>query len=161
MSDLATKQGMRASIAVVGDVAIVQSQSGRGLLWDDPESFFELVAIKSSDEVLGSAAKSALERSRFLDATSAREFGESAAAERQSRLNELAAKLNLKGQRPLLKGMALCHVVSNDESFYVQPTKHVKLDAWEGIPGENVLVPPNASAVEIGRSIRDALARCR
>jgi hypothetical protein len=161
MADLAAKQGKRASIAVVGDVAIIQSQSGRGLVWDDPESFFELIDIKSSDEVLGLAANSALERSRFLDASSARELGERAAAERKDRLSELASKLNLRGQQSLLKGMALCHVVSNDESFYVQPTKHVKLDAWEGIPSENVLVPPSAIAEELGRSIRDALGRCR
>ena len=43
----------------------------------------------------------------------------------------------------------------------ISPSRHVKLEPWDAIDADNVILSPDNSPEEIGADLRLALSRCR
>lgn len=54
-----------------------------------------------------------------------------------------------------------CTVWLNNGRIKISPSRHVKLEAWDGIDAEYVILSLDNTAAEIGTGLRLALSRCR
>ncbi|GBR18834.1 hypothetical protein AA105894_2160 [Asaia spathodeae NBRC 105894] len=78
-------------------------------------------------------------------------------------VTETMEKFGYKTKRAMFKNMKNCDVVKSSENMKIKPWFHNKLEAWslDGISEEdNVVIPADSSAEEIGVAARLALSRC-
>lgn len=73
----------------------------------------------------------------------------------------LCEKLGYKTKRSLFKNMMHCTVWLNNGRIKISPSRHVKLEAWDGIDEEDVILSLDNTPTEIGLGLRLALSRCR
>jgi hypothetical protein len=68
-----------------------------------------------------------------------------------------------KTKTALFQNMKLCSITLSKGTIKIDPTIHEKLEAWGRNKGdgiEDVLVPANSSASEIGAALRLGFSRC-
>ncbi|MFC0510614.1 contact-dependent growth inhibition system immunity protein [Asaia spathodeae] len=76
---------------------------------------------------------------------------------------EAMEKFGYKTKKAMFKNMKSCEVEKDERSIIIIPWKHEKLEAWslDGLSeGDNVVIPADSSAEEIGLAARLALSRC-
>lgn len=74
----------------------------------------------------------------------------------------LCEQLGYKTKRALFKNMMSCSIWLNNGRIEISPSRHVKLDAWDGMKDvEDVIVSLDNTPAEIGAGLRLALSRCR
>ncbi len=73
----------------------------------------------------------------------------------------LLVQFGYKTKQALFKKMILCHAKVVDGVLTLEPNRHDKLEAWEGLgDDETVVLPFDSSEAEIGAALRVALDRC-
>lgn len=117
---------------------------------------------EASNASLGDALLDALDKSRFLTPEEFKELFHPDAT--LQRYKEWTQQLMLVGpyktKKALFKQLKVCNVKMVDREIEMQPTNHVKLEGWDGINLNEVKIPFDSPAVEIGAALRLAFNRC-
>jgi len=148
------------------DFIFIETQSGYSAVIRDPEGAAHYLAPGSDDEALGRCLIDALSKSCFItpDKRSTRPgfFDFRMVAEGYKRwIAEVLDRYGYKTKQALFKKMILCHAKVVDGVLTLGPTRHDKLEAWEGLSDdEKVTLPFDSSEAEIGAALRVALDRC-
>lgn len=160
-----------ADVKVNKDFIFIQTHSGwwTGGLPDPLGKQFYLEHTVS-DEELGQALADALAASRMIDPAAARAAGDNFYHGRErvepdghKWIAQTMEKYAYKTKRAMFKDMKSCYVRLNNDMISLQPSHHVKLEAWDGAgltAEDNVVIPETSSPVEIGAALRLALSRC-
>ena len=148
------------------DFILIETYSGLGLVKKDymfPAAIFELDV---DNEKLGISILQALNQSRTIhNATERAEFFnlEKSKQEYEEWVKMLRDKFQYKSKKALLNNMKICNIWLNNGQIEIKPTKHIKLEAWdgEGIKEEDhVYLSITDSPSEIGQGLKLALQRC-
>lgn len=144
---------------------IIQTRSGLGITLIDhiyPPFIFNHT---EDNKGLGMALLQALANSRTFIYGSPEEEDFFDTEKSQNRYNDwiedLCKSHGCKTKKTLLKNMKSCSVWLKNGQIEISPSKHVKLEAWESISGEDVFLTLDNSPEEIGAGLRLALSRCR
>lgn len=163
MEDVRTKQGKNAAALFNGDFFLVETCSGHRMLHDDPAGAQHYLEPGTRDEVLGAAVLDALDRSRFLPIEEARVLSQGAGERYEEWKRAVMARYGYKSKRSLFGDMARCSIQMAGNTIKVAPTDHDKLEGWadkSADGGEDVVIPANSSAAEVGAALRLAFKRC-
>jgi len=161
MQELRERQGQRASVMAKEGILVVQAQSGRGLLCDDPQAFKRILPSDAEPELVGSAVREALSASRFFAPNEARHFLATAQEARSLFLQEIATVAGVAVPQ-LFKGMRLCHVVLTAGSMKFVPTARIKREAWEGLGSDyEMFCSSSASNQDVADTLSAAMLQCR
>jgi hypothetical protein len=160
------KQGKQAAAFYNGDFFCVETESGHGLLRPDPEGAQHLLPADASDESLGAAVLDALRRSRFLPVEEARAFlnHKKGQDDHDARTAALMKRYGYRTKRFLFRNMMQCGIEEIGDSITVSPTCHDRLEEWGRKVSdefEDVVIPANSHAVEVGTALRLGFTRCR
>jgi len=132
---------------------------------DDPEVPEHLLLPTTAEEEIGRALLDALSRSRILAPKENREFFsfERAGERYEEWVKKIMARYGYKTRRAMFVNMKQCWMHIENDAIHLQPTNHVKLEAWEGkkkdMP-ETVVIPATSSAFEVGAALKEAFNRC-
>jgi hypothetical protein len=147
------------------DFIWVNTDSGRGLVVYDPQGKDVILGIDADDNALGVALREALAASRFLSVYEFRKFYHSQRTgnEYGERVKSLMEMHGYKNKSAMFKNMKSCGITLSKGKIEIRPSVHQGLDAWgrtksDGI--EDVLIPGNSPAHEIGAALRLAFSRC-
>jgi hypothetical protein len=114
-------------------------------------------------EELGKALHDALARSRFVSPEEARLLlnREATKSAYETWVQELLRFRSPKSRRSVFKRMTSCNVKLVDSQIRLEPTRHVKLEAWEGLGQEMAVVVSTSETLSgLGEALRQALGRC-
>ena len=148
------------------DFILIITRSGLGMVQDDNLFPIYIFEPEIDDETLGKSLLQALNNSRTIsDATERAEFFnlEKSKQQYEEWVKMLREKFQYKSRKALFKNMKNCHIWLNNGQIEIEPTKHVKLEAWdgEGIKEEDhVYLSITDSPSEIGQGLKLALQRC-
>ena len=155
----------RASALQNQDFTWVYTDSGRGLVAYDPQGKDVILGLDADDNALGVAVWEALASSRFLSPKEAMKFLDYRARgdEYKKRVKSLMCMHGYKNKSAMFKNMKACSITLSQGTIEIRPMIHKGLDVWgrtknDGI--ENVLIPANSPANEIGAALRLAFSRC-
>ncbi|HEY6926624.1 MAG TPA: contact-dependent growth inhibition system immunity protein [Steroidobacteraceae bacterium] len=144
---------------------IVETWSGYRSSAFDPEGALHLLPPDCGDSDLGAAVLDALARSRFFSIEEVRTNG-FFDFDNRNRINDawveklLAAK-GLKTKRALFKDLDYCEITLADGTISLAPRHHVKLEAWEEVPGvADLNVGADRPPAEVGFNLRRAFGLC-
>ena len=163
MEDVQTKQGKNAAALFNGDFFLIETCSGHRLLHDDPAGAQHYLDPRISDEVLGAAVLDAPGRSRFLPIEEARVLRQGAGERYEQWKGAVMARYGYKTKRSLFGDMARCSIRMTGNTIKIVPTNHDKLEGWGREKGdgiEDVVIPANSPATEVGAALRLAFKRC-
>ena len=73
----------------------------------------------------------------------------------------LCGNLGYKTRRALFKNMMSVDIWLHNGCLKISPSRHVKLEAWDAIDADNVILSLDNSPEEIGAGLKLALSRCR
>lgn len=140
--------------------------SGYGLRAGDPDGEQLLLSKNISNEELGQAALLALSKSRIIDESEAATFFDRDNIRKRydNWVANLMDKYSYKTKRALFKNMMRCRLEIRDGFLTISPSYHEKLQAWSGdgfTKSDDVVLPIDSSAEEIGAGLRLAFSRCR
>ena len=120
--------------------------------------------LDASNDVLGRTILQALEHSRTIDEQERDAIyfpWEKYKQHHEDWLAHLCKALGCKTKRTLLKDMMHCSVWLKNGRITISPTRHVKLEAYDGLPDdEDVILSLDNTHEEIGAGLRLALSRC-
>ena len=74
---------------------------------------------------------------------------------------KLCGNLGYKTRRALFKNMMSVDIWLHNSCLKISPSRHVKLEAWDAIDADDVILSLDNSPEEIGTGLRLALSRCR
>lgn len=144
---------------------IIQTQSGLGLTAIDYLYPPRIFPLDTDNETLGTAVLQALANSRAFVYNSPEEqdFFDAEKSHRryESWVSSLCETLGYKTKRALFKNMMSCSVWLNNGRLEINPSRHVKLEAWDAIDAEDVILSLDNTPEEIGAGLKLALSRCR
>jgi hypothetical protein len=139
----------------------IETLSGTaGLTYREDEPHRVYLEPEATNEVLGQALLSALDRSRFIEG---HEFYE---PRRATRLiaewqQEFTRRHGYKSKRALFKNVDWCMAKVRDGNIVIQPHGRDKPGSWRGLPLEKtVVIPLTQNAAVAGAALRLALDRC-
>ncbi|WP_175711588.1 contact-dependent growth inhibition system immunity protein [Burkholderia ambifaria] len=164
MSDVKPWRG--AGIYRNQDFILIETQSGYRAIVRDPEGAAHYLETGVDDETLGNCLIDALSKSQFVTpeerSTRPNVFDFRLVAEGyKAWVAEVLERYGYKTKQALFKKMVLCHARVIDGVLSLGPTRHDKLEAWEGLGDEEkVVLPFDSSEAEIGAALRVALDRC-
>jgi len=144
---------------------LVDTWSGYRSSAYDPRGAQHLLPLDCSDAELGRAVLDALNRSHLfsdeeMDTTDFFHF------DNRNRIYDawvakLMATRSLKTKRALFKELDYVEITLRDGTISFTPKHHVKLEAWEEVPGvADLTVPVSRPPEEIGASLRRAFSLC-
>lgn len=148
-----------------GSILTVSTRSGFGS-WGHPDRNEVDVAPDASDEVLGQAVNEALSCSRELSLRdllcAIRSVGrDEREAEYKQWTDRFMQRHGYASKRTMFKKMLHCRMVRRAGSLSISPSNHDSLEGWSPLPEtENVVIPSDSAAAEIGEAVRLSLARC-
>ncbi|MCA8150843.1 contact-dependent growth inhibition system immunity protein [Burkholderia contaminans] len=155
-----------ASVYRNKDFIMIETSSGYTAFVRDPDGPVHILDTNSDDETLGRCLVNALTNSRFITPQQREEYplffdfrlvGE----QYKKKVEALLARYGYKTKQSLFKTMILCNARVVDGVLSLGPTRHDKLEAWEGLGDDEKVVPPfDSSEVEIGAALRVAMDRC-
>jgi len=147
------------------DFIWVYTQSGLGLVAYDPQGKDVILGLDADDAALGIAVRDALAFSRFLSPKEAMKFLDyrTSGDEYEERVKSLMETHGYKNESVMFKNMKSCSITLSKGTIEIRPSTHEALDCWsrtknDGI--EDVLIPGNSPAHEIGAALRVAFSRC-
>ena len=165
MEDVQGKQGKNANAKFNGDFFFISTYSGYRMLGRDPAGAQHYLEPGADDAALGAAVLDALVRSRFLSIEEANEFFnlERSKERYEEWKRSVMERYGYKTKRALFGDMASCDIQMVGENMTLVPTNHDRLEGWgreksDGI--EDVVIPANSSAAEVGAALRLAFSRC-
>jgi hypothetical protein len=131
----------------------------------DPQGPQHLLPPDASDDALGRAVLDALAHSRFFTVEEVR-TGDFFNYENRNRIynswvDKLMSAYGLKTKRALFKDLDYCEITGVDGRISLAPRHHVKLEAWEEVPGvADLTIAASSSPEEMGATLRRAFALC-
>lgn len=143
---------------------IIETLSGLGMVGIDHLYPPYILPLDADNEILGTVILQALSNSRTLTNEAERiDFFDLKKEEQRHTIlvAHLCEKLGYKTKRSLFKNMMHCTVWLNNGRIKISPSRHVKLEAWDGIDEEDVILSLDNTPTEIGTGLRLALSRCR
>jgi hypothetical protein len=157
----------RASIEVNTDYIWVRTDSDDGLTRTDYAAGIHRLARDVAPNIFGQAISDALARSRRVAYKETSLLSEGMEFLERVRLweSEEMQALGYKNRKAMYKEMMSVWIRRSNESLLFTPTRHDKLQAWEGFPvGDvdhaNVVIGANALPEEVGEAALLALSRC-
>jgi hypothetical protein len=172
------ERGYWASVLFNGDLFLIQTRSGfRGGTNVDFKCVAHHLWPDASDEALGLAVLDAMSHSRWVLGIpragivypAAVEFDkdlhnlELSMGRYQQWIADLMTQNSYKTKRALFKNMHSCSVDKYKDGIKMRPSRHEKLEAWGSEKSddiENVIIPADSTAAEIGAALKLAFTRC-
>ena len=143
---------------------IIQTWSGFGRYAPDHLYPPHILPLDADNETLGTTVLQALANSRTLDNEAERiDFlkQESFKPRYEDWVANLCGNLGYKTRRALFKNMMSVDIWLHNGCLKISPSRHVKLEAWDAIDADDVILSLDNSPEEIGAGLRLALSRCR
>jgi hypothetical protein len=147
------------------DFIWVYTESGLGLVAYDPQGKDVILGLDADDAALGVAVREALACSRILSPKEAMKFLDyrTGGDEYKGRVKSLMEMHGYKSKSAMFKNMEFCSITLAQGTIEINPTIHKTLDGWvhkrsDGI--EDLRIPANSPAHEIGAALRLAFSRC-
>jgi contact-dependent growth inhibition (CDI) system CdiI-like immunity protein len=143
----------------------VDTWSGCGMTAFDPDGVQHVLPPDSSDAALGEAVLDALAHSRSFTPQEVQASGffnwEKRSAIYSAWAEKLVSARGLKNRKALFKDLDYCAITATAGQIAITPKHHVKLEAWEEVPGvADLTVAATSSPAEIGATLRKAFALC-
>ena len=160
------------------DFLYIETVSGyRGGTHADPKGKQYFLKPDESEEKIGAAIVDSLEKSRWVLAVprEGSEYPETVefdpdlydyekSMERYNLwVKDILIKYNYKNKRALFKKMKNCFIERKDGLITINPSHHVKLEAWDGFCMDDhrlVKIPDNSSNAEVGKALKVAFSHC-
>ena len=143
---------------------IIQTWSGFGRYAPDHLYLPHILPLDTDNETLGTTVLQALANSRTLDNEAERiDFlkQESFKPRYEDWVANLCGNLGYKTRRALFKNMMSGDIWLHNGCLKISPSRHVKLEAWDAIDADDVILSLDNSPEEIGAGLKLALSRCR
>ena len=143
---------------------IIQTWSGFGRYAPDHLYPPHILPLDTDNGTLGTTVLQALANSRTLDNEAERiDFlkQESFKPRYEDWIANLCENLGYKTRRALFKNMMSVDIWLHNGCLKISPSRHVKLEAWDAIDADNVILSLDNSPEEIGAGLKLALSRCR
>ena len=143
---------------------IIQTWSGFGRYAPDHLYPPHILPLDTDNETLGTTVLQALANSRTLDNEAERiDFlkQESFKPRYEDWVANLCENLGYKTRRALFKNMMSGDIWLHNGCLKISPSRHVKLEAWDAIDADDVILSLDNSPEEIGAGLKLALSRCR
>ena len=143
---------------------IIQTWSGFGRYAPDHLYPPHILPLDTDNETLGTTVLQALANSRTLDNEAERiDFlkQENFKPRYEDWVAKLCGNLGYKTRRALFKNMMSVDIWLHNGCLKISPSRHVKLEAWDAIDADDVILSLDNSPEEIGAGLRLALSRCR
>ena len=143
---------------------IIQTWSGFGRYALDHLYPPHILPLDTDNETLGTTVLQALANSRTLDNEAERiDFlkQENFKPRYEDWVAKLCGNLGYKTRRALFKNMMSVDIWLHNGCLKISPSRHVKLEAWDAIDADDVILSLDNSHEEIGAGLRLALSRCR
>ena len=143
---------------------IIQTWSGFGRYAPDHLYPPHILPLDTDNGTLGTTVLQALANSRTLDNEAERiDFlkQESFKLRYEDWVANLCGNLGYKTRRALFKNMMSVDIWLHNGCLKISPSRHVKLEAWDAIDADNVILSLDNSPEEIGAGLKLALSRCR
>ncbi|OHQ17091.1 contact-dependent growth inhibition system immunity protein, partial [Neisseria sp. HMSC064F03] len=120
--------------------------------------------LDTDNGTLGTTVLQALANSRTLDNEAERiDFlkQESFKLRYEDWVANLCGNLGYKTRRALFQNMMSVDIWLHNGCLKISPSRHVKLEAWDAIDADDVILSLDNSPEEIGAGLKLALSRCR
>ena len=143
---------------------IIQTWSGFGRYAPDHLYPPHILPLDTDNETLGTTVLQALANSRTLDNEAERiDFlkQENFKPRYEDWVANLCGNLGYKTRRALFKNMMSVDIWLHNGCLKISPSRHVKLEAWDAIDADDVILSLDNSPEEIGAGLKLALGRCR
>lgn len=143
---------------------IIQTWSGFGRYAPDHLYPPHILPLDTDNETLGMTVLQALANSRTLDNEAERiDFlkQENFKPRYEDWVAKLCGNLGYKTRRALFKNMMSVDIWLHNGCLKISPSRHVKLEAWDAIDADDVILSLDNSPEEIGAGLKLALSRCR
>ena len=143
---------------------IIQTWSGFGRYAPDHLYPPHILPLDTDNGTLGTTVLQALANSRTLDNEAERiDFlkQESFKPRYEDWVANLCGNLGYKTRRALFKNMMSVDIWLHNGCLKISPSRHVKLEAWDAIDADDVILSLDNSPEEIGAGLRLVLSRCR
>ena len=143
---------------------IIQTWSGFGRYAPDHLYPPHILPLDTDNGTLGTTVLQALANSRTLDNEAERiDFlkQESFKPRYEDWVANLCGNLGYKTRRALFKNMMSGDIWLHNGCLKISPSHHVKLEAWDAIDADDVILSLDNSPEEIGAGLKLALSRCR
>ena len=166
MMDFTTQEWFYASAYQNQDFIYIETHSGYRGTAADPDGVQILLPPDASNEDLGKATLAALSKSRIIDISEIATFFDldKTMKNYNNWVADLMNKYGYKTKRALFKNMMSSDIEIRNGVLTIYPTHHEKLEGWGGdgfTDDDNVVLPINSTAEEIGAGLRLAFSRCR
>jgi hypothetical protein len=143
----------------------IESLSGAsGLRYRENESYRIYLKPGAADEALGQVLLEALDRSRFVEPSSEREFYRPDRVRQVygSWQEDFMARYRYKSKRDAYKSMDWCLAKLSEGKISIQPHQRDKPGSWRNLPGDRTVVIRETRDVKaVGAALRLALERCQ
>ena len=143
---------------------IIQTWSGFGRYAPDHLYPPHILPLDTDNGTLGTTVLQALANSRTLDNEAERiDFlkQESFKPRYEDWVANLCGNLGYKTRRALFKNMMSVDIWLHNGCLKISPSRHVKLEAWDAIDADDVILSLDNSPEEIGAGLKLALSPCR
>jgi len=143
----------------------VETWSGYRSSAFDPQGPHHLLPPDAGDGALGGAVLDALAHSRFFTVEEVQTVDffnyENRKRIYTAWVYKLMSAYGLKTKRALFKDLDHCEITAVDGKISIAPKHHVKLEAWEEVPGvADLTVSVSSPPEEVGATLRRAFALC-
>jgi hypothetical protein len=159
------KPKKRAAAYATKEFITIHTYSGLGRFAMDPAGKQLFFPTDASDEKLGDGVLQALSVSRFLSPDEIGAFFNLEVTNKnyEDWVELLIQEFGYKSRRALFKNMMRCSIERVDGVTTIRPSKHEKLEAWdgEGIESKDYeIIDETASDAEIGQALKRCFAKC-
>lgn len=118
----------------------------------------------ANNEIIGEAVIKALSNSRMFDYDSDEYYDYMDLTKRKQRYDQwvgnLCAYFGVKTKKALFDNMKLSGLSLFNNQISISVTRHVRLDAWDGMGVEDIILSTESSFEEIGSGVNLALNYC-
>jgi hypothetical protein len=155
-----------ASCYYTNKFLLIETQSGLGMVAADPLFHAHLLNPDEGDKCIGKTILQALSDSRTLTSPEERvDFFDLQKGEIQyaAWISMLMDRYTYKTKKSLFSNMKHCIIHCSNGVITISPTRHERLEAWEGIGKDGrdkVKLSVESSPEEVGAGLRLALSRC-
>ncbi|MFZ4595180.1 MAG: contact-dependent growth inhibition system immunity protein, partial [Verrucomicrobiaceae bacterium] len=128
----------------------------------DPDGKEIVLPVTATDSELGEALKQALQCSRTLKVEEVDAFFDYklVAKNFSDWVDRMMLATGNKTKSKLFKTLKHCSVCWQEQVITIEPFKHLKSDAYEGIKGARVTISADSFSVELGKALRRSFDLC-
>ena len=147
------------------EALIVQTCSGLGLTAIDHLYPPNILPLDTDNGTLGTTVLQALANSRTFvyDSSEDQDFFDTEKFRQRYEdwVANLCGNLGYKTRRALFKNMMSGDIWLHNGCLKISPSRHVKLETWDAIDADDVILSLDNSPEEIGSGLRLVLSLCR